>query len=214
MIMENFQKCTKLVSTLKSSQSLLKCPRCFHLAVVEKNIGQCQNVLCQYIWCRNCSSFSATGPEDFYDKCQKSELVLEAPAVRQRLLDISNATATTNVNTDTMPSFFMDSSPGPLHLNTSKYDSSGYMSENDLGSPAVRRNTSTALTGKDKSNILKDCNRNSSSSLRRSRRSSLLSVVESNTPKIVETVEPSSPPKVKNVACSRQSKKNLKRLKF
>lgn len=64
----------------------------------------------------------------------------------------------------------------------------------------------------DKSNTLQDLNR---SFPKTARRASLVSVVSINKgSKITDLAEASSPPRVKNIACSKQSKKNLKRLQF
>ncbi|KAK5638746.1 hypothetical protein RI129_013041 [Pyrocoelia pectoralis] len=203
---DSFRRCTKIVSRLSPSQSLHKCLRCMEPAVIQKNVSQCQNPNCLYIYCRNCLSFSITGPEHFVDKCHMSELIVTKSngslLNRSRLYDISNGASSP-------PSFLLNDS---FNLPQCKYDSSGYASELD-GTPLLKRNLAVAhhqplqpVSMNKVDNVIR----------RKIRRSSLVSVVSARTttPQILEVIEPSSPPKVKDVACSKQSKKYLKRLKF
>ncbi|KAB0791197.1 hypothetical protein PPYR_02997 [Photinus pyralis] len=191
---DSFRRCTKIVSRLSPSQSLHKCLRCMEPAVIQKNVSQCQNPNCLYIYCRNCLSFSMTGPEYFNDKCRMSELVVTTGLNRSSLCDISNGASPSFFPNDTVPQ--------------SKYDSSGYASELDT-TPVIKR----ALAGQPLQPVT--INRLDSVIRRRTRRPSLVSVVAARTtPQILEVIEPSSPPKVKDVACSTKSKKYLKRLKF
>lgn len=201
-----FRLYMKIASHLTPSQSLHKCLRCTKPAVIQSSISQCQNPNCQYISCINCLSFSLSGPENFIDKCHMSELIVNRSNSfnRSGLYDISNASMYTP------PSFLTND----CHTNSqSKLDSSGYVSEYDV-TPSVKRNLSVSLESKRplqpvSINKIDGCVR------RKTRKLSLASVVTPNTtPNIIEIDEPSSPPKIKIIAGSKQSKKNLKRLRF
>lgn len=181
-------------------------------AVIQRNISQCQNPYCGYIHCTKCLSFSMTGPEHFIDRCQTSRLLVDNQksslfGSRFGLYDISNGG-------NEPPSFLLSDSPRSTPPTQSKYDSSGYLSGNDI-SPVIKQNVNVhsgvkgVLASRNINKVEKSLVR------RKHRRSSLVSVVSaSSTPKIIENVEPSSPPRREHVACSKQSKKNLKRLQF
>ncbi|KAF5283197.1 hypothetical protein FQA39_LY17389 [Lamprigera yunnana] len=203
---DRFRQCTKIASRLLPNQSLHKCLRCMELAVIQKSISQCQNPNCQYIYCTNCLSFSLTGPENFIDKCHMSELIVSHNShsfKRSSLYDISNGTTMYMA-----PSFLTNETQTNFQ---SKCDSSGYISECDI-TPNIKRNLGIV-----ENQPLQPMSTNKVNNIvrRKIRRSSLVSVVSARaTPKIIELIEPSSPPKVKNIAGSKQSKKNLKRLHF
>lgn len=184
-----------MAKTLVPGQSLVKCPACTRPSIMEKNIGQCQNLLCGYIFCSLCLSFSKTGPEDFYDKCQRSQLLVEKRRRSSRfsLSDLSNSDFDSGFLTELSHSSRNDTSEmeSPVHK--------------------VKRN----LVGRfsDKTTVLAESNRcvNTTQHYKR-RRSSLVPVISNDVKETVDVVEPPSPPKVKLVACSKESKKNLKRL--
>lgn len=189
-----FHAYAKIAKTLTQTQSLTKCPACGRPSIMEKNIAQCQNLHCGYIFCSICLSFSTTGPEEFHDKCQKSKLLIDKPRRSSRfsLSDLSNS------------GFDMEHS-------TLFTESSGYVSEIESPLHRVKRNLigrfSTERTG-----ILSENNRNVSVKVHhKKRRASLVPVVSNEVKENLDVVEPPSPPKV---ACSKQSKKNLKRLLF
>ncbi|KAF2880554.1 hypothetical protein ILUMI_25625 [Ignelater luminosus] len=209
---DSFHKCTRIAAQLLPNQSLQKCIRCMEPAVIQRNISQCQNPYCEYIHCTKCLSFSITGPQHFIDRCQTSRLLVDNQksslyGSRFGLYDISNGG-------NDPPSFLLSDSPKNTPSTQSKYDSSGYLSGNDI-SPVIKQNINVHSGVK---SVLASRNTNKiekTSVRRKHRRSSLVSVVSaSSTPKIIENVEPSSPPRREHVACSKQSKKNLKRLHF
>lgn len=188
----------QLAKTLKEGQYLNKCPLCNYAAIVDQNISQCQKDLCGYICCLSCQSFSKTGPENFVDKCQGAKLLFEKPKSKPRLTDSPEKD---NNNSD-LPSFLLDDSFG-----TPKFNSSAFME-----TPISADSSKVCDSSHRRSIILQDCNRDlSEPKVYNKRRSSLAAVVSLNKSK-EEDLEPSSPPKVKNVAFSKQSKRNLKRL--
>ncbi|KAJ8957958.1 hypothetical protein NQ318_001957 [Aromia moschata] len=213
---KNFYYFCSIATELNKNQSLVKCPRCNKASIVENFIGQCQDVnRCGYIFCQKCNSF-ANNPKDFKDKCNNAQLVNVRR--RSRLGDLSNATVTSDYATDSGSSFFTSSS---LNMSLSnKYDSSGFFSEGEANTSllAVKRNLSQSFTSpyETKPRALSSSNtRVGMHHHRLQRRSSLLSVVQTcdSTAKTTEIVEPSSPPKIKPYSvCSKQSKRNLKRL--
>lgn len=171
--------------------------------MVEKNIGQCQNPNCNYICCFLCLSFSTTGPQDFHDRCQRSQLLVEKPRRSSRfgLADLSNS------------GFDLETSSIFPELSYSPKNDTGYASELESPLHRVKRNLNRRFS--DKTNVLMETNMcDSVKQPHRRRRSSLVPVI--STSEVMETnteiVEPPSPPKVQNVAGSKQSKKNLKRL--
>lgn len=187
---------------LTENQTLNKCPNCQWAAIVEKNISQCQRDACGYIHCTKCNSFSTKGPEHFIDHCQMSALKVEKPCYRPRLTDSPPSRMET---TDELPSFFQDDSFNNNYA--TKCDSSGYSTDGEFY-PYYKPNNSKESFG-----VLQECNRELVNSRRsRERRSSVAAVIPLHKTKIHELMEPSSPPQIKNVACSKQSKKSLKRL--
>lgn len=194
-----FHAYTKIAKTLTHTQSLTKCPACYRPSIMEKNIGQCQNPHCGYIYCSICLSFSTNGPEEFHDKCENSKLLVNKthrPSSRFSLSDLSNSGFDLEHST-----FFTETS-----------QSSGYVSEMESPLRKVKRNLigrfSTERTG-----ILSENNRNVSVKVHhKKRRASLVPVISNEVKENTEIAEPASPPKVKVVVCSKQSKKNLKRL--
>lgn len=179
-----------------------KCLNCSYPSIVQEDISQCQNPTCGTIHCLKCDSF-AFKPQDFYDRCQKSRLVLDKPENRPRysLSDLSNSIV--DISSD-VPSFLSTESASP------RYETSGFISESDSPILRVRRNLRNSFG--EKSQVLSDHNKNVNYTYKTKRRSSLVPVVSNSVEETNEIVEPSSPPKVKNVAFSKQSKKNLKRL--
>lgn len=193
-----FHAYMKLAKTLNPNQTLRKCPVCNRPSVVEKNIAQCQNLNCGYIFCLACSSFSATGPEDFHDRCQKSLLLVDRPRRSSKiaLSDLSNSAVD-------LPDLCL------VSQNVSR-DTSGYVSEFDSPVRRVKRNLNGSFSGK--AGVLAESNRNVVEVHKRRRRSLAVFPVVSKEIKENVEAEPPSPPKVESVACSKQSKKNLKRL--
>ncbi|KAF5306559.1 hypothetical protein FQR65_LT07286 [Abscondita terminalis] len=205
---DRFRLCTKIASRLSPSQSLRMCLRCMEPAVIQKSISQCQNPNCQYISCTNCLSFSLSGPENFIDKCHMSELIVTSKSDsfnRSSLYDISNGSMYTS------PSFLCND----YHSSTQSKLDSGYISECDMTSSCVKRNYSVSMDAQQQPLQPVSINKIDSVVRRKIRNSSLVSVVSAKTtPSLRELDEPSSPPKVKIIAGSKQSKKNLKRLQF
>ncbi|CAH2011907.1 unnamed protein product [Acanthoscelides obtectus] len=192
----------EIASCLNKNQSLIKCPRCNKASVVENHIAQCQNLnQCGYIFCQKCNSFS-NDPEEFKDHCRHAQL--NVPKPRNLLSDLSNCT-TSDYATDSSTSFFTSS------LTSSKYESSGFYSDVEV---TPKRTVKTKMLSSNEIKILAVSNANiGKESVKSKRRTSLLPVVPLDTKKSVEIVEPSSPPKIKQPAvCSKQSKRNLKRL--
>lgn len=191
-----------MARTLAHGQTLTKCPACTRPSVMEKNIGQCQNPFCNYIYCSLCLSFSTTGPEDFNDKCQRSQLLVEKPRRSSRfgLSDLSNS------------GFDLEASGILPGLSHSSRNDTGYASE--MESPVNRVKRNLIRSSSDKTNVLAENNKCLSVKQHyKKRRSSLVPVISNNDVKEnTDVVEPPSPPKVKNIAGSKQSKKNLKRL--
>lgn len=172
--------------TLSRKQSLSKCRKCDQILVVENNVGQCQNFLsCGIIYCLLCSSFSEKGPEFFKDSCGNSQL-------RPKLANVSN----------TMEESFYN--------NILAFSDSGFHSENEVSPVKVRRNL--FQTRNESPKVLSNHNR--SQTIVQTRRKSAISVVEvvpirSEKKEVVDT---GSPPRLTYAACSKQSKRNLKRL--
>lgn len=197
----------QLAKTLSQGQTLTKCPACTRPSVMEKNIGQCQNPVCGYIYCSICLSCSTTGPEDFHDRCQKSQLLIDKPTTRRSsrigLSDLSNS------GVDLEHSCFF---PEISH-NSRNNDTSGYVSEMDSPVNRVKRNLTRRFSDKG-GIVLAENNRRASvtTPVFRKRRSSLVPVISNEIKKEDAVEPPPSPPKVENIACSKQSKKNLKRL--
>ncbi|KAJ8911322.1 hypothetical protein NQ315_017018 [Exocentrus adspersus] len=210
----NFHYFYDIANELNKNQSLVKCPRCNKASIVENFIGQCQDInSCGYIFCQKCNSF-ANDPKDFKDKCNNAQLVNVRS--RNRLGDLSNSTVTSDYMTDSGSSLFSSS----LNLSLSnRYESSGFFSECE-STPVLRvkRNLSRSFTSpsefKPKALASSNSNRTATQSHRVNRRASLLPVIPmEGAAKAAEIIEPSSPPKVKLYsACSKQSRRNLKRL--
>lgn len=192
-----------MAKTLVQGQTLTKCPSCTRPSVMEKNIGQCQNPNCGYIFCSICLSFSVSGPEDFQDRCKNSQLVVNKTRRSSRfgLSDLSNSGLDSEHST-----FFTESS------HTSKTETSGYVSDIESPINRVKRNLNGRFSV-DKTNVFSENNRNTPKIYHhKRRRPSLVPVVSCETKEILEISEPPSPPKVEAVAGSKQSKKNLRRL--
>lgn len=197
----------QVAKTLAEGQTLHKCPACSRPSVMEKNIGQCQNPNCGYIYCALCLSFSTTGPEDFHDKCQKSQLVVDRPRRSSRfgLSDLSNS----DLERSTI-------FPETSHA-SSRADTSGYVSEMDSPLNRVKRNLNRRFSA-DKISVLTENNNKSVVVSRprgsgKRRRPLLVPVVSNEAQGGADVLESPSPQKVKEaVAGSKQSKKNLRRL--
>lgn len=175
------------------------------VAIVERNISQCTSVSCGAIRCLKCDSISTTGPENFVNECQQSTLLIEKPPPRYSLLSSPKRYQ----NADGIPTFFLDDS-----INTSQtLNSSGYLTDTELTQTPHRHSGSFTREKADISQVLKTCNMRVINKPEKnwSRRNSVLPVI-STTRKKEEIVEPSSPPKIKHVACSKKSKRMLKRL--
>ncbi|CAG9857464.1 unnamed protein product [Phyllotreta striolata] len=208
--LENFNYFCEFAKILNKNQSLVKCPRCQRASIVDNDIAQCQDVnRCGYIFCKRCNSF-ADHPKDFVDKCNNAQL-LNASKSRNLLGDLSNSPITSDYGTGNSSSFFSSS----LTLSSS---SSCILSECEASTPKerVRRNLSKSLLLSSEMKIFCSNARNDSPQRRKSqRRASLVPVVSRDGEKRpdADVMEPSSPPKVKMYSvCSKQSKRNLKRL--
>lgn len=193
---ENFVYFLNMGQTLNEQQQLQKCRKCGKACIVEHNIGQCEK--CGFTYCLICDSV-ANSPENFHDKCQNSKLLTKS---RNQLSDLSNS----NLNDVIENSSFS--------LLNSSSRSSGFYSDCDTPK-IVKKNLSSSLRacgGKPK--VLSNSNRIVCKKTVTQRRSSIVPVVVTENEKQKnEIMEPSSPPKVKNYAiCSKQSKRNLKRL--
>lgn len=178
------------------------------LAIKQKSISQCTNPHCEYICCVNCWSFSTTGPHDFVDKCNSSELKFNTTKrSRYSLYDKSNGG-------NDPPSFLLNDL---LNTPQTRYDSSGYFSGTD-NTPKIKNTMVVQTKPKDTCiGPLTEHNNRFDRILycRESRRSSLVPVVSPQKKyKNQEINEPPSPPRNRVVACSKQSKKNLRRLQL
>lgn len=184
----------QLAKTLKEGQTLNKCPLCNYAAIIDKNISQCQRYTCGYIHCVSCLSFSKTGPENFSDKCQQATLIFETPK--------SKSNSSYGIEEDD----YTDWESPSFSFGAPKFNSSAINETPEL------KYLIKASLNKSAGGVLQDCNRDLfEKKVNEKRRSSLAVVVPLNKTK-EEDVEPSSPPKIKNVAFSKQSKRNLKRL--
>ncbi|KAL1501778.1 hypothetical protein ABEB36_007043 [Hypothenemus hampei] len=211
------QKFAEFVETgrsLNPNQSLVKCPKCNKPSVVEKYIAQCQDVqLCGFIFCQKCESF-AYNPDDFYDKCRGLVLGGTLNKKRLKLEDRTNCSPDFNVS-----SIINSIADNPYH-------SSGYFSGYDSSytSLSVKRNLSSSFSCSDSNEtvpkstrgILFSSNSNSSKSVKRDEKKlacTTVPVIQTTMRKKIEMIEPSSPPKIKTYsACSKESRRNLKRL--
>ncbi|KAK9874328.1 hypothetical protein WA026_002678 [Henosepilachna vigintioctopunctata] len=211
-----FNEYFKIAKLLNEKQSLSKCPRCDNPCIVDSSIGQCQNqVSCGYIYCLKCFSFSDTGPENFYDGCQSSALLRNTP--QTRLSDMSNSGRSTGHITLGESSSHLYSIFHSPKSSLNFEDSSGFISENDFSPKPlhVKKNLSQKLRSvRPSTKVFHLYNDVVSTSAPPKRRPSLAAVpvipLEGNR---IQEIEPPSPPKVRNiVACSKQSKRNLKRL--
>ncbi|KAL3271107.1 hypothetical protein HHI36_021603 [Cryptolaemus montrouzieri] len=207
-----FNTYVKIGKLLRDNQSLAKCPRCSKPALVENSIGQCQNqISCGYIYCLKCFSSSSTGPEDFYDRCQSSALLKNSK--RNRLSDMSN---NGRYKSDESSSYICSIFHSPKS-NRNSEDSSGFISENEYSPKPfhAKRNLSRKLTSvRSNAKVFHLFNDVVPTSVPRKIRTSLSAVpVIPLDNQRKQDIEPPSPPKVRNVvACSQQSKRNLKRL--
>lgn len=180
---------------LKHGQSMIKCQKCQSPSIVERNISQCQKPMCGYIYCLNCGSFSATGPENFVDKCNSSMLIVDKPKVARRLTD----SPPKEIDPNQVPFFLRDST------NTNYYNSNKSDIDDKLYSTNQRKFHNAH-------NILQSCNRNLSKVLLNvEKKPSVAAVVPYRGIDKSTIAEPPSPPKISDVACSQQSKKRIKR---
>lgn len=206
---KNYVYFTEIARSLTKNQTMTKCRRCNKPSVVENHVGQCQDVnRCGYIFCLKCNSF-ANNPKDFKDECENAQL-LNNSKPRNLLSDLSNCTVTSDYHSDNTTASFFSSS-----LSSSRYDSSGIFSECENATPkqVVKRNlTKSFITGEVK--VLSSNNLIQSKEQKRIKpKASCVPVLASSNKKSEQIIEPSSPPKVKQyTACSKQSKRNLKRL--
>ncbi|CAG9820509.1 unnamed protein product [Phaedon cochleariae] len=215
---KNFAYFYSIASGLNKYQSLTKCPRCNKASVVENYIGQCQDLLrCGYIFCRKCGSF-ASNPKDFKDICNNAQ-IMNMPKARCHFSDLSNSSITSDYVTDTSSSFFSSS----LNLNLiNKFDTSGVAPGSETSTPKlnVKRNLSKSFMSPSEVRIKalsSNNNRVLTPSHKLQCRTSLLPVLPfdnaNNNNNSCDILEPSSPPKIKqHSVCSKQSKRNLKRL--
>ncbi|XP_017768906.1 PREDICTED: uncharacterized protein LOC108557042 [Nicrophorus vespilloides] len=183
---------TKVIK--KCDLQLNKCVRCNEASIVDRNIYQCQNTMCGYIYCNLCNSGSITGPEDFVDKCQMSKLQIERRA-RQK----------SEPESPKPFSFLYDSSAS---VATTCDSSSGYSTDMETFSPKKSRHSSGGVL----SNYNRDLPEMKVKVNSSRRHSNYIPVIPLTPTKRPEIVEPSSPPKIINIACSSKSRKNLKRL--
>ncbi|CAH0549269.1 unnamed protein product [Brassicogethes aeneus] len=197
----NFKLFLNRTKSLDKNESLRKCDICSKVAVVMHNIAQCESISCGYICCLNCNSSSFTA-EEFNDKCNGARLGLEK-SKENPLTDMSN----------TSYSFFNNSSASHSH---STRQESGFYS--DMDSPVVKRNLNRSFTSTPVVKKVLASNNNrihlKSRNVNLNKSTPIHSVIKVETTRLpIEVVEPPSPPRAKNyVACSKQSKKNLKRL--
>ncbi|XP_050505714.1 uncharacterized protein LOC126883985 [Diabrotica virgifera virgifera] len=210
---KRFQEFYNTGKSLYKNQSLMKCVKCQELSVVEHDIAQCQNIRCGYIVCRRCDSFSFD-PRQFKDTCQHAQL-LNSSRPRNLLGDVSNnCTGTSDYMTDISNSIFSSS----FSLNISKLDSSGTFSDFEVSTPKqkVKRNLSKAFVPRSEVKIFASSNSciDMPQPKKFVRRTSLIPVVPLEATKIKpDTVDLPSPPRNQQYSvCSRQSKRNLKRL--
>ncbi|XP_050311518.1 uncharacterized protein LOC126747067 [Anthonomus grandis grandis] len=210
----NYSEFFETANNLTQNQSLVRCPKCQKPSVVEKSIAQCQNKLsCGYIFCQKCESYSYS-PEQFYDQCQDlrldSSLVVEN---RRHLLgDVTNSS--------------FDISSVLCSMSSSGYYSGYETSHTPL---SVKRNLNMSSFGSGRSSLKKhpkpekplfETNRSlavespDQSKEEKRKSTDVIAVVKSKSiRKKIENVEPSSPPRVKTyAACSKESRRNLKRL--
>ncbi|XP_072388211.1 uncharacterized protein [Diabrotica undecimpunctata] len=211
---KKFQEFYNTGKSLYKNQSLMKCVKCQELSVVEHDIAQCQNIRCGYIVCRRCDSFSFD-PIQFKDTCQNAQL-LNSSRSRNLLGDVSNnCLGTSDYVTDISNSIF--SSSFSLNI-SSKIDSSGIFSDFEVSTPKqkVKRNLSKAFMPRSEVKIFASSNSciDMPQPKKFARRTSLIPVVSLESTKIKpDTVNLPSPPRTQQYSvCSRQSKRNLKRL--
>lgn len=216
---KNFRDFVDLGTQLSHNQSLTKCPQCEKPSVLENSIGQCQNVnSCGYIFCQKCDSFAYT-PTAFIDKCREITLGQSLSSKKRRgLEDLSN------LSLDFNDSSIMNSTSLNYH-SSNMYYSSGYGSSYETSRTplSVKRNlnkssfVSNDSALKQQNSLFDISNRSITTTKdqkREGKRKSLPHVapVIQNERKIVEIKEPASPPLKMYSACSKQSKKMLKRL--
>ena len=179
------------------------------MAIVEHNISQCGRKLCGFIRCIKCGSFSETGPADFKDKCQESQLLFDAPRKKPSLFDSPPSPATRRIRDSGLPSFLTDESSSAMYVE----NSSGYVTESDLSSN-TKKHSDSIVGCKQKTNMFQAHNHN----VITNRRSfecvvqQIVPVIQVKKSRVVEDIEPSSPPKITYSVCSKKSKKMLKRL--
>lgn len=211
-----FNEYVKIGKLLSDDQSLTKCPKCQKPSIVENSIGQCQNVsFCGYIYCQKCLSFSETGPEDFYDSCQSSALLKSSS--RSRLSDMSNNDRSMNRYNEESSSHLYSIFHSPRNSRIFE-DSSGFISESEyspkVSTSSVKRNLSQKLKNiRPKTQVFHMFNDVVPPSAPPKKRSALITTpVIPLENKSLQDSEPPSPPKIRILACSKQSKRNLKRL--
>ncbi|XP_044762901.1 uncharacterized protein LOC123319901 [Coccinella septempunctata] len=209
-----FNEYVKIGKLLNYHQSLTKCPRCEKPSIVENSIGQCQNVVsCGYIYCQKCFSFSETGPEDFYDSCQSSALVKNSS--RSGLSDMSNSDRSTNRFNEESSSHLYSIFQSPRNSRIFE-ESSGFISENEYSPKpcSVKRNLSQKLKNiRPKTQVFHLFNDVVPPTAPLKKRVSLFTTpVISLEKEKIQDFDPPSPPKIRILACSKQSKRNLKRL--
>lgn len=189
--------------TLKYGQSIAKCQKCQSPSIVDNNIIQCPRPMCGYIYCSSCGSFSANGPENFIDKCNSSILIVDKPKLPRRLTD----SPPKEIDPNQLPFFLRDTT-------NLSYDN------NNTDDVAMKKKTPPVVLAQRKRlsypiNLFQYSNRNvndNNNSIQYERKPVIATVVpciRNDTNDVI--IEPSSPPKVINVACSKQSKKRIKR---
>lgn len=183
---------------LKFGQTITKCQQCQAPSIVERNISQCPRRMCGYINCLNCGSFSTTGPENFIDKCKSSILIVDKPKLPRRLTD----SPPKEIDPNELPFFLRDTTN--LTYNNNELTDSGNKTQTVL----MRQRLSIPT------NLFQSSNRNSinnNSSFTYQDKPAIATVLPCNEKQKEIIIEPSSPPKVTNIACSKQSKKRIKR---
>ncbi|XP_019869150.1 uncharacterized protein LOC109597814 [Aethina tumida] len=193
----NFRSFYKRATSLDKNQSLTKCSKCQKPSVVQNEVAQCESLSCGLIQCLQCGS-CAYRPEDFRDKCSGARLAPATSLNKSTFGDLSNT-----------PNFkgrsFLCSS-----MNESKSES-GFCSDLEQ-TPAVKRNLSICF-GEKKGLAINNSRVVMQKKSSVERLSAPIAQVIPINKKVIEIEEPSSPPKVRQyAACSKQSKRNLKRL--
>ncbi|XP_076256637.1 uncharacterized protein LOC143193996 [Rhynchophorus ferrugineus] len=214
---QKFKEYTDFGNLLNFNQSLNKCPRCKRPSIVEFSIGICQNRNCGYIYCQKCDSF-AFQYGDFIDRCRGITFAQSLDKQRKWLEDMSNNSPDCTVGS------ILNSTTD--YLSSNMQYSSGYISGYDTSHTAsVKRNLSKSFGGNGSisrpQRALFDSNRSTrdNESFTKThncddRRKSSIKIIPviQNDKKRIEVKEPSSPPPKIYSACSKQSKKMLKRL--